>query len=293
MRHKGILAITIFFIVIGAAFFFGMAAYFLGAEGDFDTWSFGRSVGVITVDGAIISADDIVEDIEKFRKDDDVEGVVLRIESPGGSVGASQDILEAVRRLAEKKPVVASMGSIAASGGYYIACGATKILANEGTVTGSIGVRMEHVMVGDLLKWAKINRETLKSGRFKDIASSNRPMTPEERAIMQGVLDDIHAQFKETVAAARKLSMDSVNELADGRLYTGRQALKLGLVDEIGGLTEAVKMTAKMAGIDGEPKVVHPAKRRRLIEKILDSASAIFGNASTAAFGDYWMPVLK
>lgn len=285
-----------FFLVFGifaamcVAFLFGMVSYYLGA--DDDSWSFGGNVGLITVEGTIISADETIEDIEKFRKNDDIKSVILRIESPGGSVGASQEILESVRMLAKEKPVIASMGSIAASGGYYIACGATKILANEGSVTGSIGVRMEHMMVGDLLKWAKVQSETLKSGKFKDIASSTRPMTPEERRIMQDVLDDIHAQFKESVAFARNLPMEKVNEIADGRVYTGRQALKLGLVDEIGGFGEALKIAARMGGITGEPRIKRPGKHHRLIDRILDSADSIFGSSSSALFLGHWQPMM-
>lgn len=287
MGRKTLFLILGILFAMCAAFLFGMASYYFGGE---DSWSFGGSVGVITIEGPILSSDETIGDIEKFKKENGIKSVVLRIDSPGGSVGAAQDILESVRALAKEKPVIASLGSVAASGGYYVACGATKILANEGSVTGSIGVRMEHVMVGDLLKWAKIQSETLKSGRFKDIVSSTRPMTPEERRIMQGILDDIHLQFKESVVSTRGLPMEKVNEIADGRVYTGRQAVKLGLVDEIGGFGEAVQLAAKLGGITGEPRIKRPGGSHRFIKRILDSADSIFGNS--VFFSGHWQPMM-
>lgn len=292
MRHKGLVISFIAVLVLGGAFLLGMVVYLLmGDGGSSNTWSFGSGVGVITVDGPIISADDVVEEIDAFRKNESVKAVVLRIESPGGSVAASQEILEAVRRLAGKKPVIASMGSVAASGGYYIACGASKIVANPGTVTGSIGVRMEHMIIGDLLKWAKLGHETLKSGRLKDIGSMDRPMTEEEREILEAMLADMHVQFKEAVAIARGLDMKAVDELADGRAYTGRQALDLKLVDELGGFSHAVKIAAKLGGVSEDAKLIHPPNRRRLIERIFDSAAKSF-TKQTARAMDYWRPIM-
>ncbi|MFH0800710.1 MAG: signal peptide peptidase SppA [Pseudomonadota bacterium] len=293
MRHKGLVIAIIFVLLIAGAFLFGMVLFMAGGSGGVSSvMPFGGGVGIITVDGAIVSADDTVDEIDRFRKNDSVRSVVLRIESPGGSVAASQEILEAVRRLAGKKPVVASMGSVAASGGYYIACGAKKILANPGTITGSIGVRMEHVMIGDLLQWAKIKHETLKSGRLKDLASMDRLMTAEERQVLQGMLDDIHGQFKEEVAKARSLELKKVDEIADGRIYTGRQALELGLVDAMGGLSEAVKMAAEMGGIKGEPRLIRPKARHLLIERLFDTAEKAISALSSAKSLDYWQPLM-
>lgn len=293
MKQKGLLIAFILVLLFGGAFVCGLVLALMAGGGvTSDSWSLSGKVGVVTVDGAIVSADDAVAEIERFRDEDNVKSVILRIESPGGSVAASQEILEAVKRLAAKKPVVASMGSVAASGGYYVACGATKILANPGTVTGSIGVRMEHVMLGDLLRWAKVGHETLKSGKFKDLGSFDRPLTPEERALLQQLLDDIHAQFKEAVAASRGLDAAKVDELADGRIYTGRQALALGLVDELGGLSEAVRLAGKLGGLGDEPKLVHPKKRLRVIERMMEGASALLESGSAAASLDYWQPML-
>ena len=292
MKHKGLLIAFILTVLFGGAFLVGLVLALLAGGGDpGDGWALSGRVGVVTVDGAIVSADDAVAELDRFRDEDNIKSVILRIESPGGSVAASQEIFEAVKRLAQKKPVVASMGSVAASGGYYIACGATKILANPGTVTGSIGVRMEHVMLGDLLRWAKIGHETLKSGRFKDLGSFDRPLSPEDRALLQGLIDDIHVQFKETVAQSRKLDAAKVDELADGRVYTGRQAQALGLVDELGGLSEAVKLAGTLGGLGEDPKLVHPKKRLRVIERMMEGASALLEQGVRGAF-DVWQPML-
>jgi protease-4 len=291
MRNKALLIALLLIVLIGGAFFAGMLAYLIaGGEGTTLAGSLGgKKVGVVTVEGPIISAKDTVEDIERFRKDGGIASVVLRIESPGGSVAAAQEILEAVKRLAKEKPVVASMGSVAASGGYYIACGATKILANPATITGSIGVRMEHVMIGDLLRWAKIDHETLKSGRFKDLAPIDRPMTPQERAIIQDMLVDMHQQFKEAVASARRMDLDQVDKLADGRTYTGRRALELGLIDELGGLAQAGKIAGELGGIKDEPKLVYPKKRFRLFDHVV--TSMVQAMADRLAW-DKWLSVL-
>lgn len=291
MKHKGLLIVLILLTLVGGAFLFGLviSLFAVGADGG-SAWPFGGRVGVITIDGTIVSADQAVQDIDRFRTDDDIKSVVLRLESPGGSVGASQEILEAVQRLAEKKPVVASMGSVAASGAYYVSCGATKVLANPGTITGSIGVRMEHIMIGDLLTWAKIKHETLKSGRMKDLGAFDRPMTPEERAILQGVLDNIHDQFKNEVARARKIDPTEVDRLADGRIYTGQEALELNLIDELGGYSEAIELATKLGGIKGEPRLVHPKRRSRLVERFFESAGALLTGSQKAMF-DYWQPL--
>lgn len=292
MKHKGLLIALIVLAFVGGAFFLGLIISFAfsGVSGGSGFSLSGGRVGIIQIDGTILSAGALVGDIEDFRKDESIKSVVIRLESPGGSVGASQEILEAVRRLAEKKPVVASMGSIAASGAYYIACGASQILANPGTITGSIGVRMEHIMIGDLLQWAKIRHETLKSGQFKDLAAFDRPMSPEERAILQGLLEDMHLQFKEAVANARHLSAEEVDALADGRVYTGRKALELKLVDALGGLSEAVALAGKLGGIRGEPKTVRPHRRLPLVERLFESARALAKMGQGASL-DYWQPL--
>ncbi len=296
MRHKWLIISLLAVVILGFAFIAGVASYFLSGDAEFTPSVFsGKMVGVISVDGFISSSDDKVKEIEDARKDDDIVSVILRIESPGGSIGASQEILEAVKNLANKKPVVVSMGSVAASGGYYIACGGTKILADPGTVTGSIGVRMDHVTVGELLKWAKIGHETLAVGKFKDTGSFDRPLNPEERELLEGVLNDLYEQFKETVAESRNLPIDEVGRLADGRVYTGRQALDLGLVDQLGGFTEAIKVAAELGGIKGEPKLTYSKKKGEIFLRLIDGAKSVLSMATDLSPSqvDYWQPVMS
>ncbi len=273
MRNRTLIVLLIVLVLLGGSFLFGMFVYLVSSpERDTSIFS-GGNVGLVKIEGGIYDPMDTVKELDEYRKDDDVKAVVVRIESPGGTVSASQEIFGAIKRLAEKKPVVASMGSVAASGGYYAACGATKIVADPGTITGSIGVRMDHVEIGNLLRWAKIGHETLKSGRYKDIASPDRPMTPEEKAILEEMLADVHRQFKNDVAVSRALSPEVVDLLADGRIYSGEQAQMKGLVDVLGGYFDAVKLAGELAGIKGEPKVVEKHRKgKKIIERMFESA---------------------
>lgn len=267
-----------FFTIIGIVVCVGVGLLFLSSllslflPKRLSSWS-KSDLGVITIEGTILSADETLLLLDEARRDASLLGVIVRFDSPGGSVGASQELLEGIKRVAEKKPVVASFGSVAASGAYYAALGATKILANPGTVTGSIGVRMEHVELTDLLKWAMVHHETLKSGHFKDIGSFNRAMTPEERVVLVGVLEDLHQQFKDEVAKLRKLEPSRVDELADGRVFTGREALKVGLVDALGGYTEAITQATQLAGIKGEPHVIDLEPRQSWWEHLFAESS--------------------
>ena len=229
-------------------------------------------VALITIEGGIFDSEKILEELEEAKEDRDVEAVVLRLNSPGGAVGPSQEILEGVLSLDEVKPVVASMSTVAASGAYYVALGARKIIANPGTLTGSIGVRMEHVELSELFSWAKVNYQTIKSGKFKDIGAIDRPMKDEERVILEGLLGDIHDQFKEAVVEYRGLDRSTVDEIADGRVYSGRQAKQLALIDELGGLDKAVKLAGELAGIKGKAKLIRKKSKNLLyFEKYLDS----------------------
>lgn len=246
--RKTIIVILIGAVLIFAAFAFGMCASVFKKSP-----LIGGGIGLIKIEGTIFTADDILEQLKEARLDSRVKAILIRIDSPGGAVSASQEIYEEVKRLDKEKPVIVSMGNVAASGGYYIACGARKIFANPGTITGSIGVRMEHVNLKDLLTWAKVEHQTLKSGEFKDVGSPDRPLTKEERELLENVLKNMHAQFKKTVASQRKIPAETVEKIADGRIYTGEQALELKLIDEIGGFPMAVKDAARLAGIKGEP----------------------------------------
>ena len=202
----------------------------------------GNRVALVEVEGLIVDADRVVRELDDYGEDPSIRAIVVRIQSPGGVVGPTQEIYDAILRIrTQGKPVVASMGSVAASGGYYLAAAATRIVANPGTLTGSIGVIMQLAEIEGLLKKVGVRYEVIKAGRFKDSASFARPMTPEERAVLQAVLDDMHDQFVTAIAEGRRLGKDRVRALADGRVYSGRMAKDLGLVDALGGLDEAVR----------------------------------------------------
>ena len=228
-------------------------------------------IALIRVEGVILDSKETVAELKKFGESSTVKAIVLRIDSPGGGVVPSQEIHDAVKRVRNKnnKTVVASMGTVAASGGYYIASATDRIMANPGTLTGSIGVIMELANLQGLFKKIGVENVVVKSGRYKDIGSPFRKMTPEDRRILQAVMDDVHRQFIEAVAEGRSLDIGEVRPLADGRIFTGRQAKDLMLVDELGNLDDAIRLAADMVGIEGEPKVVEPSKPfslRRLIE---------------------------
>lgn len=238
---------------------------------DQDTsFSFGSNkVAVIPLEGVIYDSQPFVDDLRKFADDSGVKAIVLRIDSPGGGVAASQEMYREVKRVREekKKPIVVSMGSVAASGGYYVACGADQIVANPGTITGSIGVIAEWYNYGELLKLAKLKSETFKSGKFKDTGNPARDLTPEEREYFQHLIDQLYGQFLSTVVEARsgkkQLNAEKVKALADGRVFSGQEALDIGLIDQIGNLRDTILAASKLGGISGEPQVVTPPKPKR------------------------------
>ncbi len=229
-------------------------------------------IALIRVEGVILDAKQTVDDLKKFGDSSSVKAIVLRIDSPGGAVVPSQEIHDAVKRLRTKtnKAVVASMGTVAASGGYYVAVATDRIIANPGTLTGSIGVIMELANVEGLLKKIGVENIVVKSGRHKDLASPFKKMSEEDRRILQGVMDDVHQQFIEAVAEGRSLDVGEVRRLADGRIFTGRQAKDVKLVDDLGDLQAAINAAADLAGIEGEPKVVEPQKPFS-IRELIDS----------------------
>ena len=286
-----IIAVLFFlFLCVGGIGFVGFWLV-LSAGGDWPEAN--GDIAVVEVKGPIFESASINEKLEKYRKNDSVKAVVLRVDSPGGSVGASQEIYTEVKKLAQKKKVIVSMGAVAASGGYYIAAPATKIVANPGTITGSIGVLMDHVEVDDLLKWAKISAEILKAGQLKDIGSSLRKMTPEDRAVLQGLLDNMHEQFIQAVAEGRKLPVEDVRKIATGRVYTGQQAMDLKLIDQYGDLEDAIDVAAKEVGIKGEPKVIKPQKHKSFMDLMMgkdteERIQALLGSLITPK-AMYWM----
>ena len=230
----------------------------------------GRKLGLVRIEGIIANPERITRWISDLREDSSVLGVLLRINSPGGAVAPSQEIYRSVKRLADVKPVVASMGAVAASGGYYAAAPAHTIMANPATITASIGVIMELSNIQGLFEKLGLKQESLTSGKLKDAGSPFRPMTPEERKYLQGLVMDLHRQFVADVAAARNMDLSEVQALADGRAMTGQQALEAGLVDKLGGLEEAVDLLKSMCGVKGKIAVVEgPETKTSLLWELL------------------------
>ncbi len=265
-------------VVAALLIFFSIILSLIGrySGGKSSRLAFGDKIAIVEVKGVITQSSGIIEQLEQYVDDKDVKAIILRIDSPGGGVGPSQEIYREVMKIRPKKKVVTSMGAVAASGGYYIASASDLIVANPGTITGSIGVIMQFSNFEELLKKIGIKGVVLKSGEHKDIGSPFREMTPEEKRIMQEVLDNVHQQFIQAVADGRKLDRAKVAEIADGRIFTGEQAKNLGLVDQMGNLQDTIETTAKMVGISGRPNVIYPKKRLSIWELLMrDMASAV------------------
>ncbi|HKA21857.1 MAG TPA: signal peptide peptidase SppA [Blastocatellia bacterium] len=264
-------SVTTVLIIAGFGFVFFVAIILLAAlvlsrDGGFIGLG-GDRIAVVYLEGVIFDSKTVNEQLKMYGEDSRVRAILLRMDTPGGGVAASQEIADQVKwlRTEKGKKVVISMGSVGASGGYYIACAADKIYANRGTITGSIGVIAEWVNYGNLLKWAQLQPEVIKSGELKDVGSPTREATPKERAYLQGLINQMFEQFVSAVADGRKefLTRDQVKQLADGRVYTGEEALKEKLIDDLGNYDAALKGTAELVGIKGEPQVVTPPKPRR------------------------------
>ena len=261
----GLVGLTLFLFVL----FSLIVASFTGDESDTIVVSgSGSKVAIVELRGPIFDSENTVRQFKKFRERRDVKAILFRVESPGGGVVASQEIYEEVKKTRDKGlPVVVSMGSVAASGGYYVSCGADKIVANRGTITGSIGVISQFLRWDPLMKKIGIEANTIKSGKFKDTGNPFREMTKEDRQYFQGLIDDVHHQFMSVVENERSLDHQTVVKYSDGRVFTGEQALEIGLVDTLGTYEEAINIAARMGGIKGEPSTVKEGKRRlRLID---------------------------
>jgi protease-4 len=247
--------------------FLVVAAALRGPEGA--AVGFGPRVAVVELEGLIVDVEDLLKDLRSHRDNPSVRAVVVRINSPGGVVGPTQEIHDALQRIRQAgKPVVASLGAVAASGGYYVAVGADRVYANPGTLTGSIGVIMQMANLESLMKKVGVDYVVIKAGPFKDLGNFSRPMTAEERRVLQALLDDVHGQFIQAVAAGRRLDRADVRRFADGRVFSGAQAKVLGMVDELGGLEEAINGAARMAGIEIPPRVVPPRRRLSVFDLI-------------------------
>ncbi|MBI5886795.1 MAG: signal peptide peptidase SppA [Deltaproteobacteria bacterium] len=257
-----------FFILVLIAV---LIAWFAGKG----TMALSDKIVVVKLEGVITDVAEITGQLRDLEDSTDVKAVVLRIDSPGGSVGPSQEIYSSVLRLRKTKPVVASMGAVAASGGFYAAMAANKVVANPGTITGSIGVIVEFMNVEELLAKIGLKGRVIKSGKFKDTGSPLREMTPEEERLLQDVINDVNSQFIKAVADGRGLSVEEVGRIADGRVFSGAQARSLKLVDELGDLTDAINLSAKLAGIKGKPNVVYPEKKGLgIIRSLLEDSAA-------------------
>jgi protease IV len=262
----------IWVLVGGGLFMLFVAAVFtlvymsFSTQADTDGFSgFGSKIGVVDLDGVILSPKQVVGQLKKFADDDSIKAIILHVNSPGGGVAASEEIYREVKRIRDekKKRIVASIETVGASGAYYVSSATNKIYADKGSIVGSIGVIAEWVNYGELLKWAKLNAIILKAGEFKDTGSPTREMTPSEREYMQGLIDNMHTQFIQAVADGRHAKEQDIRSIANGKVWTGEQAFNLKLVDQITDFEGAVKDTAKAVGISGEPNLVWPVKPRR------------------------------
>jgi protease-4 len=233
-----------------------------------------EGVGIIELKGLIVSSEQILKHLTELRNSPNVKSIVLRIDSPGGAVGASQEIYTEVKRTSEVKPVVASMGSMGASGGYYAALGADNIIANPGTMTGSIGVIVKFPNLESLYEKIGYKSEVIKSGPLKDVGASNRPLSDEERNLMQDLIDNVYTQFVRDIAESRSMPEETIYDLADGRIYSGEQALEVGLIDSLGNFTDAIMLAADLGGLDTkDPQLIYPKVERKFsILNLLTSA---------------------
>ena len=252
----------IFFLFLGGISL--LISSLISSSSKSDIFASKEGVGIIELKGLMVSSEQVLKHLTEFRNNPNVKSIVLRIDSPGGAVGAAQEIFSEVRRTNGVKPVVASMASMGASGGYYAALGAENIIANPGTMTGSIGVIVKFPNLEGLFEKIGYKSEVIKSGPLKDIGASNRPLSNEERSLMQDLIDNVYNQFVRDIAQARAMTEETVFKLADGRVYTGEQALEVGLIDSLGNFTDAIALAAELGGLDPkDPQLIYPKVDRK------------------------------
>ena len=262
MRKHPIIYGLLLILVIGVVFF--IVTYFVAfLTGEERVISSKDKVGVVMIKGVLNEAKEINDQFEEYDRDDDIKAIVIRIDSPGGSVVPAQEIYDKILEVKKNKKVVVSMGSVTASGGYYIASAAEKIVANPGTITGSIGVIAQFPQMRELFEKIGLKSTVIKSGKYKDTGSPTREMTSDEKLLIQGVVDDIYDQFVEVISLNRKKPKAEIAAIADGRIFTGRQALSLGLIDYLGNMEYTINLAAQLSGIEGKPEVVYPKKKRK------------------------------
>jgi len=272
MKKHPVISGFLLLAIVGVLFFLVLRMLvFFGEKNQDFSFKDKDKIGVVTIEGVLSNSRDTLKQLDKYEKDGNVKAVILRINSPGGAVVPSQEIYDKVLRLKKSKKVVVSMGSVAASGGYYIACAADRIIANPGTITGSIGVIAQFSQVEDLLEKVGLKTTVVKTGRYKDVGSPMREMTAADKGLVQGVIDDIQGQFMEAVLSNRNLSRENIEDIADARIFTGRQALKAGLVDDLGNMEYAIDIATDLAGIEGKPEVIYPEKKRKSLLRYIAS----------------------
>jgi len=269
-RHPYLFFILIFSSITAAAMLGITLLILIGTKSS--DLKFGEKVGIIEITGIITDSKSVIQNLKRFREDNSIKAIVIRIDSPGGGVGPAQEIFREIRKTVGVKKIVASMGAVAASGGYYIAAGTDGIVANPGTITGSIGVIIRFANFEDLLSKIGLTPVVVKSGEYKDTGSPVRKMTKEERKFLQNFVNQIHKQFIIAVAEGRNMDQSKVEPLADGRIFTGEEAKNLGLIDRIGNLEDAVEWAGRMAGIEGKISAVYAQKKKLpLLKYIIDS----------------------
>jgi protease-4 len=274
----------LFWLLLGGGAFILLAVVALslllayGGDGSGGEFAFGNRIQVVDIEGELVDSRPIIEQLKRYEDTKSVPAILLNVDSPGGGVAVSQEIYTEIKRLQEKKNkiVVAYMSSVGASGAYYVSAPARKIVANPGTIVGSIGVIAEWVNYGNLLAWAKMKDVTFKTGEFKDTGSPTRELTDREKAYFQGLIDDMYVDFVEAVASGRKMDVEAVRALADGRVFTGRDAREKKLIDEIGNFQDAVDLTASLAGITGKPNLLRATRQRvTLIDLLTGDVSSL------------------
>ena len=256
-----------FFLFVLAVFTLVYLTLHAGGEQASAFGGFGSKIGVVELEGVILDPDTVVTQLKKFADDDSIKAIILHVNWPGGGVAASEEIYREVKRIRDekKKRIVASISTVGASGAYYISSATNKIYADNGSVVGSIGVISEWVNYGDLMRWAKLKPEVLTVGEFKDTGDPTRELTPAERAYLQALIENMYGQFVQAVADGRHAKADDIRAIANGKVWTGQQALAMKLIDQVGDFQDAVKETAKSVGITGEPVLVHPEKDRKTL----------------------------
>lgn len=260
----GMVFVAVSFLVFASALKRDGGEYVSGGSGD--------KIAIVELNDVIVSSEKTVEQIKRFREDKSIKAIILRVNTPGGGVAASQEIYEEVKKTRDSgKIIVVSMGSIAASGGYYISMGSSLIIANPGTLTGSIGVIAQFMSIKDLAEKLGISQTTIKSGNLKDAGSPFRQMNDSDKAYFQDVVDNSFSQFIEVVSRERKMDMETLKKYASGRVFTGLQAKEYGLIDSLGTFEDAIRITGKMAGIEGEPRIVREKKKFSFFEELLGS----------------------